>query len=386
MNNRLTYSKKNIVPGRLRQARIIRGLTMQELADAIGVTRQSVSQYELGQSNPSPAVLRRILITLNFPRGFFFKPMRIKNVPSGTAFYRSYATAKKKGKEQIRERYELFIEICEYLSRYIIFPKANIPNFDKLDIRDDNISIEEIEEIANEVRRYWGLGLGPISNVTLLLEKQGFFITRNITNEQDVDGFSNMEGNRPFIFLSSDKECAVRTRFDVAHELGHIILHQGVEQEDLMDREYFKKIESEAHKFAAAFLLPRESFINEVYSTSIDHFLSLKERWKVSIAAMVMRCQDVGLFTESQNLYLQKQISQRRWRKKEPLDDTLTPENPVLIKQAFEMLLKNNVLTAHQILEDLKLPIEEIESLANLEPGTLSKASQVIPINIKKYR
>jgi len=385
MNKKPTYNKKNIVPGRLRQARIVRGLTMQELADKIGVTRQSVSQYELGLSNPSPAVLRKIIMTLNFPRGFFYKPMRIKKVPSGTAFYRSYATAKKKGKNQIEERYELFIEICEYLSQYINFQEANIPNFDKLNLRD-NISIEEIEGIANEVRSYWGLGLGPISNVTLLLEKHGFFITRNAINEQDVDGFSNMEGKRPFIFLSSDKECAVRTRFDVAHELGHIILHQGIEQEDLMDKKYVKKIENQANRFAAAFLLPRESFINEVYSTSIDHFVSLKERWKVSIAAMVMRCQDVGLSSESQILYLQKQISQRRWRKREPLDDVLAPENPVLIKQAFELLLEKKVLTAHQILEDLQLPIEEIESLANLEPGTLSNNSQVIPINIKRFK
>lgn len=385
MNKKQFYNKRNIVPERLRQARIVRGLTIQELADEIGVTRQSVSQYELGQSNPSPAVLRKVIMTLKFPRGFFYKPMRIKNAPSGTAFFRSYATAKKKGKDQVEERHELFMEICEYLSRYINFPKVNIPNFEQFNLRDD-IGLEEIEEIANKVRSHWGLGLGPISNVTLLLEKQGFFITRNATDEQAVDGFSNMEGERPFIFLSSGKGCAVRTRFDVAHELGHIILHQGIEQGQLMDKEYFNKIERQAHKFAGAFLLPRESFINEVYSTSIDHFVSLKERWKVSIAAMVMRCQDVGLFTESQNLYLQKQISQRRWRKREPLDDVLTPENPVLIKQAFEMLLKNNVLSAYQILEDLKLPIEEIESLANLEPGTLSKNSQVIPINIKKFK
>ncbi|MDD3839226.1 MAG: XRE family transcriptional regulator [Clostridia bacterium] len=384
MGKSKTYRKVNIIPERLRQARIIRGLTIQELADKIGVTRQSVSQYELGQSNPSSVVLRKIIMVLNFPKGFFYKPSRIKNTPSGTAFFRSYATARKKGKDRIEERYELFVEICQYLSQYINFPSVSIPNLEHFNLRE-YIALEEIEEIANEVRSYWGLGLGPISNVMLLMEKHGFFITRNTIDEKTIDGFSKIEDGRPFIFLSSDKKCAVRTRFDLAHELGHIILHQGIEQDQLTDKKYFDEIERQANKFAAAFLLPRESFINEVFSTSVDHFLSLKERWKVSISAMIMRCNDVELFTENQHLYLQKQLSQKRWRKNEPLDDVLVPEKPILTKQAFELLLDSGVLNSYQIIEDLKMPIGEIESLANLDEGTLSKCNRVIPINIKKF-
>lgn len=146
----------------------------------------------------------------------------------------------------------------------------------------------------------------------------------------------------------------------------------------------FERIEDEAYKFTVVFLLPEESFLEDIISTSLDHFIYLKERWKVSISMMVRRCKDLGVLSDNQYTYLIRQISQRKWRKKEPLDDVLEPENPILLKRAIEVLFEKEILTLYQLVEDLKMPVEDIEFLANLEPGTLSRRGQVIPINIKK--
>jgi Zn-dependent peptidase ImmA (M78 family) len=107
-----------------------------------------------------------------------------------------------------------------------------------------------------------------------------------------------------------------QTPYDLAHELGHIVLHRWIEQVDLENKTILKEIEAEADKFAGAFLLPSTSFPNEIYTARLDAFVPLKERWKVSIQAMVYRCRDLDIIDADQALNLYKQISFRRWRKK----------------------------------------------------------------------
>ena len=46
---------------------------MGELADAINITRQSVSKYERGIIKPAPEVLQAISLVLDFPFDFFYK-------------------------------------------------------------------------------------------------------------------------------------------------------------------------------------------------------------------------------------------------------------------------------------------------------------------------
>jgi Zn-dependent peptidase ImmA (M78 family) len=168
------------------------------------------------------------------------------------------------------------------------------------------------------LRKLWGLGPGPISNVLALLESKGIVVCRYEMQGESVEAFSFWNGARQLVFMASEKEAGVRLRYDLAHELGHLVLHRWVEQSDLEDRATLKAIEGEADKFAGAFLLPSTSFPNEVYTTRLDAFVPLKEHWKVSIQAMVYRCRDLELIDGDQALNLYKQISFRRWRKKEP--------------------------------------------------------------------
>ena len=90
-------------------------------------------------------------------------------------------------------------------------------------------------------------------------------------------------------------------------------------------------------------LLPRRSFPNEVYTPRLDAFVELKRRWKVAIQAMVYRCKDLGIFDEDQITNLYKQISYRKWRTKEPLDDPklLPLEQPTLLNRAVTLVLES---------------------------------------------
>src|SRR5699024_3355284 len=109
-------------------------------------------------------------------------------------------------------------------------------------------------------------------------------------SDMTIDACSTWDkDNRPFVFLNYDKGSAVRSRFDLAHELGHLLLHSQIKESDFNKRSIYKRIEQEANYFASSFLLPEESFGNDLQINSLSHYIVLKEKWKVSIAAMIYR-------------------------------------------------------------------------------------------------
>jgi len=188
-----------------------------------------------------------------------------------------------------------------------------------------------------------------------LLESKGFIVIRSEFGVDNADAFSCWQNGRPFIFLASDKDCAVRSRFDAAHELGHMILHRHLSQEELEDVEILARIEHEANRFAGAFLLPARTFVSEVFSSSLKQFIDLKRRWKVAIGAMIYRCKDLGIFDEQHYINLRKQMSFNKWLKKEPLDEALPVEEPKLLFQSIKLLIDSHIKVATDFLLELRL-------------------------------
>src|SRR5262249_12604606 len=150
---------------------------------------------------------------------------------------------------------------------------------------------------AEDARRYWRMGDGPIANMVLLLENQGAVVARDRLGADSLDGLSQVvaEEGRPYIVIGIDKGSPARWRVDAAHELGHILLHANVQRGTLDRLEKHKKIEEQAHRFARAFLLPLASFGDDLFGVSLDAFRALKPRWNVSIATMIFRARDAGL-------------------------------------------------------------------------------------------
>src|SRR5207302_8454019 len=126
--------------------------------------------------------------------------------------------------------------------------------------------VEEIERLASECRRAWGLGDGTIGNAVALLESKGVIVIRlNLHGLEDVVGFSCWQVGRPFIFLEEHDCPAVRSRFNVLHEAAHLIFHRPIGMEELENPTILKRVERQANRFASAFLLPERTFRAEVW-------------------------------------------------------------------------------------------------------------------------
>ena len=373
---------QSLNPRKLTEARVARGLSMVDFASRIGVTRQAVSQWERGETQPTGSTLARLIQELKFPLSFFTYSAADRDVPTGPLFFRSLQSKTRRDQDLLGVRVQWISRLYDYLNKFVNFPSVDVDPVDRPD-EGETLSDDDIEEIASNLRKKWSLGMGPIRDVALLLEKRGVVVTQFPFQCEKMDAFSQWREGRPFVYLRSDNTTAVRNRLNGVHELGHLALHSHVDYADLANPSLFKCVENEAFRFAGAFLLPSETFGSEVFSSSLDHFIELKKRWKVSVGAMIMRCETLGLLSDRQVLYLRQQMNKRRIRTWEPLDDKISLEVPRVVSQAIKLLIDRRVQTPAQIVDALSIYPEEFESLCSLERGVLSVESSVIPISIK---
>jgi Zn-dependent peptidase ImmA (M78 family)/DNA-binding XRE family transcriptional regulator len=374
----------SFVPERLKEGREARGLTLMELAEFLEISHQAVSKYEKGKNIPTPDILEKITNTLDLPLSFFLKPT--SSLTEEVVFFRSRAAATVKSKKIHSYRINWLSDIHKYLEQILDFPKLSLPSYN-----DNNkyspVEFEEIDELAMDLRKIWGLGNGPISNVSLLLEKQGIIISKSNLSDIKIDACSKWKKlERPYILLGNQTSSACRTRFDLAHELGHLVLHANLDKSEFNKKDIYTQIEKEANRFASAFLLPEPTFAQEVYSNSLDHFINLKERWNVSIAAMLYRAEQLNILSEYQVQYLRKKMAYNNMRTKEPLDDVLPFERPSALRQAIELIIENNVKTKQDLIYEIGFLREEIEELANLEPFTLLEEKEKTNVVKLKFK
>ncbi|WP_307984115.1 XRE family transcriptional regulator [uncultured Lactococcus sp.] len=345
----------------LTSARLARGMSMKELAEKIGVSRQMVSYYESNKKNPSAETLLKIMLALKFPRSFFSAIN--DNITGGATFFRKQSSTTKKTRDMQKEHLKYLVGIFYSLSRYVNFPKVNLPELVDKDIFE--ITDEEIKSKASELRKVWGLDYAsPINNLISLAEANGIIVSESTVSDNTLDALSRWIVDRPFIMLTNNQEVNVRRRFNVAHEIGHIILHNSIESiYDYSNVELKNIIEKQANLFASHFLLPDEAFVDSILSTSLEYFVDLKKYWKVSIQAMVYKTHYLGLLNDDRYLYLNKQISTRKWRTREPLDDVMVIERPSLLEKVYKVIIDNNIVTKNELNQSFNLPIDEIKTM-----------------------
>lgn len=362
---------------RLKEAQEARGLSASALANLLGVTKQAVSQYENGVQSPSPEVMKRICDCLNLPDYFFFR--QFPPVSKGTRFYRSLSSFTKTARTIADRRYEWLRRSMAFLRESVEFPSVNIPDYD-LPSTPQLISNEIIESVASEIREHWRLGEIPIRNIIRLLETHGAIVSQDVFDAEALDGFSEWAPveETPYIILNLDKQSAARARLNAAHELGHLILHRKVKPEQFTQKREHKLIEEQAFRFAGAFLIPAEQFAEEFYAVSLDPLITMKRKWKVAIAMMIKRAENLELISREQARKLFVNRTRRGWQVKEPLDDELEIEQPILLSKAVGLLIKEDILSRDEILWELPYAITDVEALLGLPNGFLDEPPPAI--------
>lgn len=327
---------------RLRLARELMGWSQTQLANALGLSGAAISQFEGGATRPGTDTIGKLSTILQVPVSFFEKPV----AETHDGFFRSLRRTAVADRRRARAIAHLAHDLAIHADTAQYLGPLSIP---QIPISDLSTADAEIEEIAGRVRAAWGLPPGPVPNVVSLLEDHGIVVIRLPLGTADVDAFSLPFPDHPVVVLGTDKNDRARSRFDAAHELGHLIMHG----EQIWG---IPAIEKQAHTFAAAFLMPA-SEIKEELPDMVDWpaLFKLKQRWQVSLAALLMRAKTLNRITEAAYVTAIKAASARGWRRTEPVP-LGAPEQP---RQLLTFLRSTASEPAHA-----DLPAHTIDAIA----------------------
>ncbi len=324
-------------PRRLTQARNLRRLhTVTALADISGISKQMISRYESGTGNPTEERLVTLSEVLNLPIEFFLAPVPARN--DRPIFYRSLQSALERDRRRAENLIDIGQEVASFVDEYIDLPPNNIP-IHALDQNPRLWTEDWPEWAAKQTREAFGFPSGPLPNLTILVERMGILIIRTELAENELDGLSRWDGSRPIIILNATKSAA-RSRFDLAHEIGHLVMHSqfgSIENADSI-KGLHRDMERQAHRFAAALLLPADEFSHDLWTYNLDEFVSLKHKWQVSAQAMLQRASDLHLVSADHYVRMRKQVSARRWRVNEPMEAVVRLETPSVLRDSLEIV------------------------------------------------
>jgi Zn-dependent peptidase ImmA (M78 family)/DNA-binding XRE family transcriptional regulator len=356
----------NIIIGeRLKEAREARKMTQEELSQRIDITRSSISAFEKGFKFPAIHTVEKLSKELKIPMAYLQNERPPRSNRIGPLSYRKKSRTSQAVQEQMSRLEEWLEDIYSVYNSYIDFPEVNFLPVEPVDF--ETLTDDNIEKIAGELRTQWGMGLGPITNLTDFIEANGIVIGRAFL-ESDIDAVSVWRSRRPHILINKTITSCARIRMSLAHELGHLLLHRFVNEEDYNDDKKHSLMEQQASYFAGAFLFPIQSFYTEFHSIRIDALLVMKERWKVSMGAIVMRAKNLELIFENSVVAFYKHLNTKGYsRKKEPLDDKIPVEPIKLFSEASEILTENRI-NLQRIIDETLLSRDDFFTITDIEP------------------
>ncbi|OKI85930.1 helix-turn-helix domain-containing protein [Micromonospora sp. CB01531] len=343
---------------RLTLARQVAGLRKNGLAERIGKTPTAVAGYENGTKRPAPATVAQLALTLKVEPSFFMAA-DAPDTPIPTPHFRSLRSTTQLVRDQAHAYGCLVADVAASLEKYVELPQRDVP---RRPVPPDEVATGEAEAAAADVRAGWGMGTGPAGHLVRLLENKGVLVVFSLPQTAAVDAFSIEAGDRPIILLNPVKEDYYRQRFDLAHELGHLVMHTDAEPGS-------KLVEDQAHRFASEFLMPAAGIIDELPArVDWQRLFALKERWGVSLQALLMRCRQLKVMSESTYQKAMVTLSSRGWRRQEPGEGT-APELPSLLPRSVD-LLEAAGYPARTLAEQARVPVFLFEMATSRRPTT----------------
>ena len=366
-------SSGQVVPARLTQARELAGQTKTQVAQALQVSGAAVTQWESGGKRPTHENLAALSRHLDVPLTLFFRDLPVALNSRGPLSFRAWQSAgTRQANRKATRLAELTAEIFAWLDERVTLPAPVLPP--PLGEQGGGVDAEvDVEAAAKLTRQTWGLGERPLLKLGELLESRGVFLCPATFGDERFDAFSCVLGGRAFLFLGTEKQDRARSRFDAAHELGHLVLHRHLDAGELREPAAHALAEAQSHRFASAFLLPATTFSLDVRETDLHGFLNLKPKWAVSVQSMVVRARELGLISPERYGELFKQMGWRRWRQAqgEPLDDQLPAIAGAFAPQSLRLLVQAGQVQAWEVPELLGLPLPVLKAVLGLRDSDL---------------
>lgn len=344
---------------RIKNARLASGLSLAELADrlanaGVNLTKAALSKYEREKSTPNAVVIRALGEVLGVDAGWFLRETCHRVVWGD---FRKTTRLRRRDEERIKAvsgnlvEHFLWLEGALLKQSEVLFTKNR-----RKRVQD----VEEAEKLAEDLRAQLELGSHRIDSLSHLLEAHGVVILGfYLSSDSRFDGLSAwIDDKRPLMLINLERSVD-RLRYNIAHELGHLVM----ECDDLEPNAR----ELLAHRFAAAFLVPKQVAYRELGACKrrnlhLSELGILKMKYGLSIQAWVRRAYDIGVISQSHYQSLFREISAKKWRKAEPSRfDYRGCERPLLLKQYCMMALSEGIVSRDKISQICPDAVRDLE-------------------------
>ncbi|MDU5141910.1 MAG: ImmA/IrrE family metallo-endopeptidase [Paenibacillus dendritiformis] len=371
----------------LANLRIMHGYSRKQLSEMLGVTEQAVWQYENAYTSPKMQIVNELKRIFSVKSKYFYtedmlaRYMTPTNVDVMNIAYRSKVL-------NVISKTQAEAKHIEYLDAFMnyVTAKVSLPTLKIIQLRDEVIEYlnhtgedrsTQIYHVAHLARKRLDLPNSNNDDLMFLIEKSGVFVFEKAIGEE-IDAYSLWTQNdRPYIILGNRKRSAVRRNFDIAHELGHLLLHYRLEFANL-DRKEHKMIENEANLFAGALLLPEDEFAIDMkdvsHITNPDDYLDLKAKWKTSLQVLGYRAANLGIIEPKDHRNFYAAMHRKGYLKVEPLDDVIPIQKPMKIKTIIDLVSKRGLLDiGHMIENDWKVEVSFFHHMTGIDPSFFNK-------------
>ncbi len=287
----------------LRVARVSRGLSQVELADAAGVSQGLISKAEhalIKVAGPHAAAIAR---ALDYPITLLAHPL--PSTASTCVFHRKRKTMPLRQLQQLEANVAVRRLNVARLLDQLELESPDGRRFHQMDID----IFGSADAVANELRRVWRVPEGPIHNLTELLESAGAIVVYMDFGSRKLFGMSCWATEDHPLFIINSQLSPEDARFTLAHETGHLLMHEHPSTSD---------IEQEADDFAGEFLAPRRLIRPSLHGLSFEKLPILKEHWRLPMKAIIKRAERIGAINRNASVRLYKQFSARGYNSREP--------------------------------------------------------------------
>lgn len=354
-------------PDSLQAARLARGLGIAALGKASGISTATLSRIEQGKRPASDDEANSLAEALSLPIAAICRPLVSGGLGLSAFYHRKLSRAGARAVSSIENQCLLDVVALRDLVGIVnVETPRDVP-----EIHLDDIKNGDIEQAANMVRLAWQVPRGPIGDLCELVESAGCLVIHTDFEVPEVDAlYQKVAGMHPIFWVNSRKPLD-RVRMNIAHELGHLILHED-EPEDV------SVAEDQAKRFASAFLMPRSEFRSECPSRlGIPELVELKRRWRCSMQSIIVRARQVGKINEYDYRRLNIMISKRGWKKREPYP--IAGESPRLLAGVIDSALHETHMGEDELADRLAVTLSKLRSWRQPFPGQKPAIDQDSP-------
>ena len=331
----------------IRYYRQLKKMSQEALAQAVGVGKMAISNYESGKRSPDYSTSRKLANALGVTLGMLLAQADTGIAIQHGAFRKQSALTEPQQKIILgkADRYlERLFEVVSFVGDSVL-PEAPVY---------ERVFASDCESAGQYLRRILGLAPdGPVGNITDILENHGFIICPVAFEERGFSGNSGTVNGRPYIAVNVSMP-GERQRFTLIHELAHLVF--------LLKDEHSE--ERMVDEIAGAFLLPQGDILRELGPRRSDirgDLRYIQREYGISMAAIVMRAHQIGIIAKATYESTMKWLSANGLRMDEK--SGILPEKTHLLEQLTSRAVAEDEIGISKAAELLEMSVPDVRML-----------------------